>query len=479
MEKQNCLGVYLSQEIATAVLLSAKGPNINVQDCFSVSADSAEEPGQSLASVVARKIAARSRSFNSVAVAVDCALFTQNELRSEFTSQKQIAQTIRFDAEEVLAGDSSELAIAFDVLAADQDGSDLAVFAANRVLLEDILADMEDGNIDPMSIEPDVVCLSRFFRHYLEPSEDANPILTIFSQQSCYIIINPSHSKNAPVVRSFLVNSSQDKTQVLARQIPLTTASLKLDRPVTSLLIAGRVENVDYDLLAERTGLEVQTIDLPLPAGADRSESAVQTADAGFAIAYGAALSEFIKTKKTDFREDFAPYMGKKIILQKSLRLISVALTVLLLAAGIHFQLQVFRKNSYTNRLDEKMRAEYSAVMLGRKPPPKEPIPYKLKREYGNILKKKKGLLGDDASVPAKLAIIFDALESAPKKIDLKIESISITPKSMRIIGDTNKRSATLSLFKTFKEKKFKVQQPNLAQKGNRDTFSIILELSQ
>ena len=59
MDKQNCLGVYLSQQTATVVLLSTQGPNINVQDCFSVSAESVEEPGLSLASVVARKIAAR------------------------------------------------------------------------------------------------------------------------------------------------------------------------------------------------------------------------------------------------------------------------------------------------------------------------------------------------------------------------------------------------------------------------------------
>jgi hypothetical protein len=479
VEKQNCLGVYLSQHIATAVLLSKRGSDVNVQDCFSVSTDSAEEPGRSLASVAAQKIAARGRNFRSVAVALDCALFTQHDLHSEFTNTKQIAQTIRFDAEESLAADATEVAIAFDVPATDKSGSDLAVFTANRQLLNDILADMEAGNLDPMSIEPDVVCLTRFFQQYLEPSDDTNPILTIFSQQSCYIIINPSQSQNAPVVRSFLVNSSQDKTSVLARQIPLTTASLKLARPVTSLLIAGRVDNIDYDRLAERTGLEIQTIDLPLPAEADQSASAAKTTDAGFAIAYGAALSELTKTRKTDFREDFAPYMGEKLVLQKAMRLISIAVTVLILAAGAHFQVQVLRKNNYTNRLNEKMRAEYSAVMLGKKPPAQEPIPSRLKREYNTIFKREKGLIGDDASIPAKLTRIFEALNSAPKKIDLKVDNMSITPKNMRIIGDTNKRASTLSLFNAFKKKKFKVQPRNLAQKGSRDTFSITLELSQ
>jgi hypothetical protein len=117
--------------------------------------------------------------------------------------------------------------------------------------------------------------------------------------------------------------------------------------------------------------------------------------------------------------------------------------------------------------------------MLGKKPPPQEPIPSRLKREYNTIFKREKGLIGDDASIPAKLTLIFEALNSLPKKIDLKIDNISITPKSMRITGDTNKKSSTLSLFNAFKKKQFKIGQQNLAQKGSRDTFSITLELSQ
>ena len=471
--------MYLSRQTATVVLLSTQGHNINVQDCFSVSAESVEEPGLSLASVAARKIAARGRGFRSVAVAVDCALFTQHDLHSEFTSPKQIAQTIRFDAEEALATDTVDLTIAFNVTAADQSGSDVAVFSASRQLLTDILADMQAADLDPISIEPDVVCLTRFFRHYLEPSTDGNPILAIFSDRSCYIIVNPSRTQNAPVVRSFLVNPSQDKTSVLARQIPLTTASLKLATPASSLLIAGRAGDIDYDRLAESTGLQIQTVDLPLPQGTDQSTAPAQTTDAGFAIAYGSALSEITRTGKTDFRRDFAPYMGKKLVLQKALRLISISVTILLLAAGAHFQMQVLRKNNYTNRLGKKMSAEYSAVMLGRKPPAQEPIPSRLKREYTTILKREKGLIGDDESIPAKLTRIFEALNSSPAKIDLKIDTIAITPKSMRVTGDTNKRSGTLSLFNALKKKKFKILQQNLSQKGSRDTFSITLELSR
>jgi hypothetical protein len=478
MEERNCLGMYLSKHTAAAVLLSARASGPAVLDYFSVSSDRNDEQSRSLASIVAQKIVAGGRSFNEMAVAIDCALLTQHDVHSEFTDTKQIAQTVRFDAEEALAADATELAIAFNITGTDQTGSDLTVFTANRQLLTDILDDLQAVNLDPAVIEPDIVCLERFFRHYLNLSGNDNPILTIFSQQSCYIIINPAQSQNAPIARSFLVGSSQDKTTVLATQIPLTLASLKLTRPVTSLLIAGRTEPIDYNEVAQRTGLEVQTIDLPKPESTGQDSADAQAADAEFAIAYGSALSELIKTPKADFRRDFAPYMGRKLILQKTLRLISVSITILMLVIGAYFQLKVFRQNNYTNRLDEKMRENYSTVMFGKNPPAQEPIPSRLKREYSTLLKREKGLIGDTESIPAKLTLIFEAINKSPEKIGLHIETITITDKAIRISGDTNKRSGTLSLFNTFKKKNLKILQQNLTQKG-RDTFTITLELAQ
>lgn len=117
--------------------------------------------------------------------------------------------------------------------------------------------------------------------------------------------------------------------------------------------------------------------------------------------------------------------------------------------------------------------------MMGKKPPAQEPIPLRLKREYNTILKREKGLIGDDESIPAKIARIFEALNDSPGKIDLRIDNIAITQKSIRVTGDTNKRSGTLSLFNSLKKKNFRIPQKNLTQKGNRDTFSITLELSQ
>ena len=129
-------------------------------------------------------------------------------------------------------------------------------------------------------------------------------------------------------------------------------------------------------------------------------------------------------------------------------------------------------------KLNEKIKEDYVSVMFGKNPPPSEPIASKLKREYNRILKIKSGqIAGDDESVTARLTFIFEAISSAPTKIDLNIHTLSITSKTMKIIGDTKGRSSTLDLFKAIKKHpKLKIGLQNLKQSGNRDTFTITLE---
>jgi hypothetical protein len=291
-------------------------------------------------------------------------------------------------------------------------------------------------------------------------------LFIIFSPQACYVInIDPARPQFAPEVRSFLVDPSQDKTAVLTRQLPLTLAqhsSRSPDRPVTSLYIAGVTEGIDTELLAERTSLCIEMVSLTQICSLEPPAFEDAHAEFGFAVAYGLALGELTKAKKYDFRQDFNPYQGKKMILQKTLRLLSVSLTVLLLAAGIFFQLKIFRKNNYIDRLNENLRKDYSSVMFGKKPPPAEPIASKLKREYNRIL---------------KLTFLFEAISNAPSSINLNIHTISLTAKTIRVIGDTKGRKSTLALFKAIKEHpKLKVSQQNLKQSGNRDTFTITLD---
>jgi hypothetical protein len=481
------LGIYLSKEAATAVLLKGKAGQVTVRDCISVTTApegdaEPQETTKSLATALAQQLSSKNLKFSDLSTAIDCKLFIQHDLHSQFTDHKQISQTIRFDAEEAVATDATELAITFSITGTDKNGSNMSVFTTRRDMLTDMLTDLQHNNLDPVTMEPDIVCLARLLQQNFDIPSETNPLFVILSAKACYIInIDPERSNFAPAVRSFLVHPTQDKTAVLSREIPVTLAlhsSRTPERPITSLYITGETEGLDIETLGERTGLAIHNIELADICKVDAGVLEKASSECEFAIAYGLALGEMTKAKKYDFRQDFNPYQGKKIVLQKTLRFISISVTITMLAAAVFLQLKIFRKNNYIDRLNEKIKKDYVSVMFGKNPPPAEPIASKLKREYNRILKIKSGqIAGDDESVTAKLTFIFEAISSAPTKIDLKIHTISITAKTMRIIGDTKGRSSTLSLFKAIKKHpKLKVSQQNLKQSGNRDTFTITLD---
>ena len=136
MEKNNCLGIHLSKDSATVALVSESGHTLT--KCFSILTDpEAESP--SLASAVAKIIAEQNLTFSNVAVTIDCSMYIQHDLHSEFSDHKQIAQTIKFDAEEAVAADATELAITFSITGTDPEGSTIEVFTENRENLTNIL----------------------------------------------------------------------------------------------------------------------------------------------------------------------------------------------------------------------------------------------------------------------------------------------------------------------------------------------------
>jgi len=474
MQHQNCLGIYLAKDSATAVLLSGHGQRPAVLNCFRISTEADAEQIASLPSTIAQKVSARGFNVEQVSVAIDCTVFTQHNLHSEFTDQKQIASTIKFDAEDALATDATELAVAFEITNTDQAGSDITVYTSDRPMLTDMLLDLQANNIDPIAMEPDIVCLARFIRQNLTLTDDENPLVVILSENSCYMI-NFSKSQKAPASRSFLLSPSQDKTNVLASQIPLTIASFKSDVAVNSLILAGRIENIDYDTLAERTALIIKTIDLPDTTHADKTLVA-DCPETDFAAAYGAALAAIPHAGQVDFRADFMPYAGKKLIMQKTLRVISISLAILMIALATFFQSKVFMNKKDVGRLREKMENEYSAAMYGKEAPKRLSIARSLMAEHTRVSKLRKPG-GDDNSVPAKFTYILEAINSAPPKIDIKVSTLTVSEKTMRIIGNTKSRPATLSLFKSIKDHpKLKKSNENL-EAGSRDSFTVDLEL--
>ncbi len=478
MQGQNYLGIYLSKDRATVLCLGSQAQDVKLLGCFSVSLEEPEQANpQALAGLIARGCAERQLQFSEAVVALDCAMFMQHKLHSDFSDQKQIAATIRFDTEEALATDISEVAIAFEIAASDQTGSSLNVFTAQRRILSDVLVGLQANNIDPISIEPDVNCLSRFVRRNISGAvsqQGEKTFYVMLSGRNGYFILFSAARKQL-AARTFLLGSRQDRTELLAREVPLTIGLVGGDGPIEHLRVFDSTDLVDCRQLGEKLGLQTDGLDLVEAAGADADSLSDCDDLVDFAICYGAALGCLEKQPSLNFRNDFLPYQGKKLRLEKTIKQLSVSAAIVILMIGVYFQSQLLQKNSDINRLNEKLAKQYSVVMLGKKVPAKTSVSKKLAGELRRIRAVKSGQLSitGEESTSAKLTLVLEAFNKCAAQTDLKIETISITSRNISIVGNTSNRNNTLKLFEALKSVNLDVQQQRLDSKAGRDTFSI------
>ncbi|MFZ2147956.1 MAG: hypothetical protein WAV28_12110 [Sedimentisphaerales bacterium] len=494
MESQNYLGIYISKDTATVVCLEARGSHGKVLGCFSVSAKEQEQAKlQALAGLIARGCAERKLEFSEVVVALDCAMFMQHSVHSEFNDPKQIAATVRFDTEGALATDITDVTLAFEITLAGQAGSELTVFTAQRKILSEVLLSLQQHNLDPVTIEPDVNCLSRFICRKASPSESQQPgtLFCILSGRNGYLIAPPvstgGGSQKASMARTFLVGPTQDRGALLAREVLVTTALVGGGEPISRLKVFNSAGTIDHQQLKEKLSIETDGDDWltagaePRPCGRGVGESQIPADCADpvdFAIAYGAALAHLEKGHHVNFRDDFSPFQGKKIKTQKALKFAAISVTGLLIFVGLYFQTQLFTINKYRSALRAKFAKDYSAVMLGQKVQDETGAVRELGRELRRITAAKDGLITikGEKSISSKLTLVLAAFNKCADQTDLNIKSISITARDIIITGETSSRPNTQKLFKAVRDNDLEILREAYDLKGQSDSFSITVE---
>jgi hypothetical protein len=473
VDTHNYLGIYFSSETAMVVCLNPQSKM--VVDCFSVSVPEQEQASpQMLANLIAKGCTERKLSFSEVAVALDCAMFMQHSVHSEFSDPRRIAATIRFDTEDALATDIADIALAFEITSAGQDGSELTVFTSQRKVLSEILLSLQQNNFDPVSIEPDVNCLSRFVSSKLSSPEirRSGTMFGLLSRSNGYLIIPSTGTteRKTSMLRTFILGQAQDRTQLLTREVLMNTALAGSDEPISHLEVYDSSGTIDYAKLNERLTIEARGIDRLDASGADSNVDAVN-----FAIAYGAALTHSEKGHCVNFRDDFSPFQGKKMKLQKALRFTAISVTVLLMAIGIYFQMQLFGKNKVRKKIRANFAKDYSVVMLGQKMPSDAEALRKLRSELGRIRDAKKGLtnINGEKSISSKLTLVLAAFVKCAEQTNLNIKSLSITARDIIIIGDTSGRQNTRKFFEAIRNNGLEILRESYDIKGGRDSFNI------
>jgi type II secretory pathway component PulL len=486
VESQNYLGIYISKKTATIVCLGPQKKDGSALKCFSVSVEGQEQQDmQALVGLIAQGCAERNLKFSEVTVALDCSMFMQHSVHSEFIESKQIAATVRFDTEEALATDITNVAVAFVIASSDQTGSQLTVFTAERKILSEVLDALQQYNLDPVNIEPDVNCLSRFICQQVASaeSEQTETLYGMLSHRSGYLIVPPVtanvESRKASIVRTFLVGATQDRTKLLQREVLVTTALAEGTSPIGCLKVFDSAGLVNSMHLSDKLGIEASEVDLRSIAETKLGPEAEADCDdpIDFAIAYGAAMVLSEKGRSVDFREDFFPFQGKKLRQRKTLKTAAISVTILLIAVGLYFQTQLFSVNRNKNNLRSKFVRDYAEVTLDRLPEN-----FKVKdavREVAKLLRRiedeKKGLITDEKSISSNLTMVLTAFNKCAAQTNLNIDTITITSKDIMITGDTSNRQNRQRFFEMVRNSGLEITQESYGLKDNRENFRITI----
>ncbi|MHC4927777.1 MAG: type IV pilus biogenesis protein PilM [Planctomycetota bacterium] len=469
MEEKGSLGILLAGDKAVAVWASSDG---SVRNTLTVMPDTDEPVAMALQT--ARAVHRQGFAFEEVFIAADCSSYTQYDLHSEFEDYRQIESTIKFDAEEAAATDAMNLAVTFEVTGSDEHGSQTTVYTADRQLMTDLLLDVQEGGLDPTMIEPDVVCLARALGATCQMDERAGTIFVVLSGGNCYML--GVNSGFAPLVRTFLVGN-KDVTPILTREVLLMSASTRGENTAASIVLIGETDRVDTEMLSARTGLEI-SIETPAQQLGQTMTADSEMTCGQLLIAYGAALAAKPRIRRSDFRRDFMPYQGKRKVMEGSLRLIGISLTVLLIAVGAFFQFKTFRMKSYSRRLQQKSVEQYKAL-YGTAPRSGASILTYLKRNYTQIVRESEGgpIAGDSKSAPAKLMTFLEIVNKLPRNVDVQLTSIDVTNKTMKVKGNTNSRTSTNKLFNGInKHPAIVLSSQTKRPDGNRDSFDISID---
>jgi len=481
VEQEKNLGIYISKDAATVVCIDSQSKQAEVTGCFSVRAgEQAEALPHVLASLISQGCSEREWVFSDVSVALDCAMFMQHNVHSDFADQKQIAATVRFDTEEALATDVSDVAITFQIASSGEEGADLTVFTAKKKMLSDILLSLQSSGMDPMRIEPDVNCLARYLGRKVPAGDDdqGRTMFGVLSGRSGYLMAphrNGVDSQQTLRVRTFLLGSAKDRDGLLAREAIMTTALIEGGEPIQRMRVFDSTGIASCRRLGERLGMEAGEVELVGPDIADEHILENCADPVEFAIAYGAALGHLEKAPAVSFRDDFMPYQGKKLRMEKALKFFSVSVTVLLIAVGLYFQTRQFSVNKYRGKVRDRFAADYAAAMSNIKLPDDMTIQKAvqgLEKERRRLQKSKTGI-PDDETVSSKLALVLDAFNKSAAQTKLAITSISVSKGDINVVGSTTSRANTNRLFATIKQNGLDIVKTTLETEPGLDKFNI------
>ncbi|WP_146684470.1 hypothetical protein [Limihaloglobus sulfuriphilus] len=480
MEHNKYLGIYISKKTAVGVLVSTLTGGPVIEDVISrdlepgqTQEDSSSQSLEHLGALL-EDISSRGYTNLPVSVCIDNSLYTQYIVVSRFSDNTRIARTIGFDVEEIIGQNVDHYALTYQTLAREQAGTRLGVYLTEKSLIRGIITSFQEQGLDPVAIEPDVVCLSRIISaSKCNTSGSSSPLFAAITDDSCYIMAG--YDACGGYGRSFLFSHRAKGSAVrLARELKLFISLKSLEIDPDKVFITEQIppQKIENHLDIPVANIEKIT-DLP-----EKFEYSSTDFRLRAAVSAGAALVCSNRYQPVNFRRSYMPYQGRIKVFERFIQSAMIAAAVILIAFTILGTSKYLKLKSQHNQLTEKIKTEYKLAMNGRNPRG-YPI-LEIDREIAKLEKIKSGDTAGDKTVSGMLIQIFNILSNTDKNNRIKVESISVTDKTIRLDGTTAGRRYTLELIEMLRKNDFfTVSQEDLKQEGADDKFVIRIDVSK
>ena len=484
MDAKYNIGIYIKENLATIIALNCQGRERKVIDCFSVGLEQADTPDSEKSSRLVGRLlkmcSERKISFSDteINIAIDCSMYMQHSIKSAFSDAKQIEKTIRFDTEEAFANDISGFALAYTITSKDGKGSNVSVFTAEKKLLNDILTALQNHNIDPVTIQPDVICLSRFVFAEFPSARNTLNIFAVLSADAGYLLTSSTSPDKTSIARTFFISPGQDRSSLVKNQITMTSALLNDNLSAASVKIFDTNDSIDPAHISSKWAAE--SVDLRSFFDFEQIPQPNRPDPVAFAICYGAAIPAAEKADTVDFRKDFNIYQGKKIRILKTAKIISICASIFFLALGIFYQQKLISANSPRKQDRAQFDQYYLEIVTEADEVPKKLTEAirKLKVERSRLQNYNQGRLDEQGTktIPAKLTLLLKAFNQCANETALQVDSINVTSKNIIVNGSTSSKQNFIRLRDAIKETGIEIKQDDdLGFKNSRQNFKLTL----
>ncbi|MBN2377862.1 MAG: hypothetical protein JXD22_15805 [Sedimentisphaerales bacterium] len=439
MAKNSCMGLHYNELGITAVLLEKRGSDFVVAESFRVVPEAADEKALSAGAAVGEASAGDERVSTLVELfgqeserrdigkpAVVLTLsgkYYQNQFHhSEFSEEKQLRQTIRFDVEDDFTAEVESLAIGYQRLPmGDVSGSDLILYTVERNRLEPLLRELDEAGYDALTAWPDIAAWLSYLKNTDQLPQGESVLATAYCYDVLYILLLDADQK--PILsRSVVCSSGQDLSGLLIAEVQRSVDMMADDeQPVRMLyhgsgFTAGQIATIEQE-----TSLQCEPL---------------KDKDAAGAFAAGAAMSYLSGRAAVDFREDGMQPRSLTESRSRAWYGFAAAVTILLVMLLLVMKMQTARYRSAEAVASDQIRNAYVEVM-GKKPGPSANISRHINTEYKMLRDKTRAKV--DRSIPGSashtMTLVMGALADLGEDFDLDVQSLRVKAENAMLSG--------------------------------------------